>query len=76
MVAPLLGVLLSSFGKSMMNLVQGFAFGTGYGSGVRFGYEDVYPKLKGLMSTGGELGKIPFFGSGFRMSSGLNKLPS
>ena len=67
---------LFSAGKVLMNLAQGFAFGTGYGSGVRFGYEDVYPKLREIFGSGGSLGKIPFFGSGFRQSAGLNKLPN
>ena len=28
-------------------LLQGFGFGIGYGSGVRVGYEQVYPKIAG-----------------------------
>lgn len=54
-------------------LAQGFSFGTGYGSGVRFGFEDVYPFLKQNL---GEIGKIlglPFAGSGFKSASGVNQ---
>lgn len=37
---------LVTLGQILLNLAQGFAFGTGYGSGVRFGFEDVYPFFK------------------------------
>lgn len=31
----------------LLKFGEGFAFGTGYGSGVRFGYNDVYSFFKG-----------------------------
>lgn len=70
------------FLKVLSGLAQGFAFGTGYGSGVRFGFEDVYPFFKsnaremmewlGLSGTS----KNPFTQSGFKQASGLNQLPN
>lgn len=32
--------------NTLLSLLNGAGFGTGYGAGVRFGYEDVYPSLK------------------------------
>ena len=37
---------LTTLFSTITGLLQGFGFGTGYGSGVRFGYEDLYPLLK------------------------------
>lgn len=54
-------------------LPSGFLFGTGYGAGVRFGYEDVYPYLKGNMSQIANLLQIPFASSGFKLASGVTE---
>ena len=54
-------------------LPSGFLFGTGYGAGVRFGYEDVYPYLKGNMSQIANLLNIPFASSGFKLASGVTE---
>lgn len=54
-----------------LGLAQGFAFGTGYGAGVRFGYEDVYPYLKSNMSDIAKILNIPFASSGFKLASGV-----
>jgi hypothetical protein len=50
---------ITSLLKGMDSYSQGFGFGAGYGSGVRFGYSDLYPALREGLS------KIPFFGTGF-----------
>lgn len=47
MVLPLAS-LLGAFAKVPSALAEGFAFGTGYGSGVRFGYNNVYSWFKGI----------------------------
>lgn len=63
---------MSMLGLSMLTgLGSGFAFGSGYGAGVRFGYEDVYPYLKGNMSQIANMLKIPFASSGFKLASGV-----
>lgn len=49
MVLPLAS-LLGAFAKVPSALAEGFAFGTGYGSGVRFGYNNVYEWFSGLGS--------------------------
>lgn len=65
-------VLGGAMGLSMLTgLGSGFAFGTGYGAGVRFGYEDVYPYLKGNMSQIATMLQIPFASSGFKLASGV-----
>lgn len=69
MALPLLGTLA----PMAMGLGSGFAFGTGYGAGVRFGYEDVYPYLKGNMSAIANMLQIPFASSGFKLASGVTE---
>lgn len=63
--------LLQSIGA----LAQGFSFGTGYGSGVRFGFEDVYPFLKNNLAEVAKMFDIPFAGSGFKQASGITSQP-
>lgn len=58
-------------GVAGLGLLQGFAFGTGYGAGVRFGYEDVYPYLKNNMGAISQMLDIPFASSGFKLASGV-----
>jgi hypothetical protein len=71
--------LLSGLFSALTDLARGFAFGTGYGSGVRFGFEDVYPFFKGnAQKVMGMFGfNDPVIGqpsqSGFKQASGLNK---
>lgn len=70
---------LTSLLSALQPLMQGFGFGSGYGSGVRFGYNDLYPVLKG---AGSEIGKIlglnSFMDSGFKAgqatTQGLNTI--
>jgi hypothetical protein len=52
--------------KSLESFTQGFGFGAGYGSGVRFGYSDLYPTMREALS------KIPFFGTGFESGTERN----
>lgn len=53
--------------------LQGFLFGTGYGAGVRFGYEDVYPYLKKNASGIINMLNTPFASSGFKLASGVTE---
>lgn len=65
-------VLGGAMGLSMLTgLGSGFAFGTGYGAGVRFGYEDVYPYMKGNLNSIATMLKIPYASSGFKLASGV-----
>lgn len=78
MVFPLLITLTSAF----QDLLKGFMFGTGYGAGVRFGFQDVYPFFQGQAQS-----VMQFLGltapndptqmakSGFKTSSGLMNQP-
>lgn len=59
---------LTSILSGITGLMQGFGFGAGYGSGVRFGYQDLYPAIKSLVS--GTHGS--FFGSGLLGGLGLD----
>lgn len=62
MVLPLLGGILSG----LSSLVSGFGMGAGYGSGVRFGFEDLYPLFKdNVTALGRALFPVPFAESGF-----------
>lgn len=64
----------AALGLSMLTgFGSGFAFGTGYGAGVRFGYEDVYPYLKGNMSKIADMLQIPYASSGFKLASGVTE---
>ena len=54
-------------------LASGFAFGTGYGAGVRFGYEDVYPYLKKNMGGIATMLNTPYVSSGFKLASGVTE---
>ena len=72
---------LASLITALTDLARGFAFGTGYGSGVRFGFEDVYPFFKG---NAGQIIKAfglgdPVIGqpskSGFKQATGSNTIP-
>ena len=66
---------LTGIGKVLTGLAQGFAFGTGYGSGVRFGFEDVYPYFKGHAESVIKHLFPPntFTQSGFKQASGITK---
>ncbi len=44
----------------VLSLMQGAAFGIGYGAGVRFGYEVVYPHILSLVNKGDEKGVKDF----------------
>lgn len=66
-------MVLGALASVGVGLPSGFLFGTGYGAGVRFGYEDVYPYLKGNMSQIANLLKIPFASSGFKLASGVTE---
>lgn len=49
---PALGILPAIFGaqNALSNFISGAGMGAGYGFGVRTGYEDIYPALKGIMN--------------------------
>jgi len=66
-------MLASSLMQIGAGLPSGFLFGTGYGAGVRFGYEEVYPYLKGNMSQITNMLNIPYASSGFKLASGVTE---
>lgn len=53
---------------------QGLAFGIGYGTGVRLGYEDVYPLVKDNAKNITRMLGLNFVESGLRSGSGTISL--
>lgn len=51
--------------------LSGFLFGSGYGAGVRFGYEDLYPTLRGKPENVDKVLKTPYQSSGFKLAADI-----
>lgn len=69
--------LLGGLFKALTGLIQGFGFGTGYGAGVRFGFEDVYPYFRGQAGDILKfLGVNTYARSGYKSGAGFNSPPT